>query len=33
LTLGKESLYRVPSVDTRQIIFLFVLFWPPNFLW
>jgi hypothetical protein len=33
LALGKESLYRVSSVDTRQSIFLFFLFWPPNFLW
>jgi hypothetical protein len=33
LPLGKEGLYRVSSVDTRQSIFLFFLFWPPNFLW
>jgi hypothetical protein len=33
LALGKEGLYRVSSVDTRQIIFLFFLFWQPNFLW
>jgi hypothetical protein len=33
LALGKEGLYRVSSVDTRQSIFLFFLFWPPNFLW
>jgi hypothetical protein len=33
LALGKKSLCRVSSVDTRQSIFLFFLFWSPNFLW
>jgi hypothetical protein len=33
LALGKESLCRVSYVHTRQNIFLFFLFWSPNFLW
>jgi hypothetical protein len=29
----QRTLYRVSSVDTRQSIFLFFKFCPPNFLW
>jgi hypothetical protein len=28
-----RRLCRVASIDTRQTIFLFFTFWPPNFLW
>jgi hypothetical protein len=33
LQLTAVSLCRVSSIDTRQSIFLFFLFWSPNFLW
>jgi hypothetical protein len=29
----QRRLCRVSSIDTRQTIFLFFSFWPPNFLW
>jgi hypothetical protein len=29
----QRTLFRVSSLDTRQIIFLFFRFCPPNFLW
>jgi hypothetical protein len=29
----QRTLYRVSSMDTRQSIFLFFKFCPPNFLW
>jgi hypothetical protein len=29
----QRRLCRVSSIDTRQTIFLFFTFWPPNFLW
>jgi hypothetical protein len=29
----QRTLYRVSSLDTRQTIFLFFTFCPPNFLW
>jgi hypothetical protein len=28
----QRTLYQVSSIDTRQTIFLFFTFWPPNFL-
>jgi hypothetical protein len=33
LALGKSSLCRVSSLDTRQSTFLFFLFSQPKFLW
>jgi hypothetical protein len=32
-TLGKASLYRVSTPDTRQSIFFIFFISPPNFLW
>jgi hypothetical protein len=29
----QRTLYRVSSIDTLQTIFLFFIFWTPNFLW
>jgi hypothetical protein len=33
LDTRQRRLCRVSSIDTRQTIFLFFTFWPPNFLW